>query len=300
MFITKALKADEMTQKTKQNNRLKTMLQRAAVFGMGLVLAAGLIRTPITAALSIQQQINQLQAENNQIDKKVDKLEDQATSYKDAIVKLASKINDLQGKINDNRETQVKLKKDIAKAQEELEQQRHLLGENIRAMYLEGQISTLEMLASSKDLSDFVDKEQYRNSVQDKIKTTLDKITELKHELTTKKEAIDKLLADLEEQQSELSDAKNKQDNLLSYNQSQQAAFNRKTSANQHKIAELVAQQQTAIDNIGVGGGLYFLRFPGSAHNFSPNNYPYKNWGFGMSPGGCTAAPCCGGSGGRR
>jgi hypothetical protein len=42
-------------------------------------------------------------------------------------------------------------------------------------MYLEGKTSTLEMLASSKDLSDFVDKQQSRNAVQSKVKDTMAK-----------------------------------------------------------------------------------------------------------------------------
>ncbi len=58
-------------------------------------------------------------------------------------------------------------------------------------MYVEDDISTLEMLASSKDLSDFVDKQQYRNSVKNKIKLTLDRITELRHQLKGQKESLE-------------------------------------------------------------------------------------------------------------
>ena len=174
---------------------------------------------------------------------------------------------------------------EIKAAEDELAKQKKVLGENIKASYLEGQISTLEMLASSKDLSEFVDKEQYRNSVQDKIKSTLEKITALKFELTAKAESVAKLLKEQQGQQQDLASSRSEQDSLLAYNQDQQAAFNQKTKDNQSRIESLIASQRVA--NFNPDGGYYFIRFPGNAGSFSPANYPYANSGFGMSPGGC-------------
>ena len=73
---------------------------------------------------------------------------------------------------------------------------------------------------------------------------------------------------------------------MLNYNQSQQNDFNSRTKDNQSKIDSLIASQRRA--NFNPDGGYYFLRFPGYARNVNPNDYPYRNAGFGMSPGpGC-------------
>ena len=280
----------KVKQKTKQNyNQMKKTIlfgQKLALLALLVVFAAGFVITPFASADNIQSEINRLQAQNAQYDAKVDALEDQAVGYRDAIEKLAAKIEALQGRINENVRQQKRLQREIAEAEKELERQKELLGQNIRTMYLEGDISTLEMLASSKDLSDFVDKEQYRNAVQDKIKQTLDKITALRLKLKTQKEAVDLLLKEQVAQQAQLNTSRQKQRSMLAYNQSQQDAFNRKTEKNQQRIDELIASQRRA--NFSPDGGYYFLRFPGPVGGFNPGSYPYRNAGFGMSPGpGC-------------
>lgn len=240
----------------------------------------------IVKAATVQEQINALRAENAEYKNTIDKLRGEATSYQDAIAILRAQIDTLQGQIDSNTKEQARLQQEIIVAEEELAKQKRLLGENIKAMYLEGEISTLEMLASSKDLSEFVDKEQYRSSVKDKIRSTLEKVTALKFELTAKKEGVETLLKQQQQQQSQLADSRSEQNNLLAYNESQQADFNNKTKANQSKIDGLIASQRRA--NFNPDGGYYFLRFAGNASPINPNNYPYRNAGFGMSPGpGC-------------
>lgn len=237
-------------------------------------------------AQSVQEQINALRNQNTEYQNTIEKLRNEATSYQDAIVKLRAQIDTLQGQIDANQKEQARLQQEIIVAEEELAKQKKLLGENIKAMYLEGEISTLEMLASSKDLSEFVDKEQYRNSVKDKIRSTLEKVTTLKFELTAKKEGVEALLKQQKEQQAQLSDSQAEQSNLLAYNENQQADFNNKTKENQSKIDSLIASQRRA--NFNPDGGYYFLRFQGSAAPINPDSYPYRNAGFGMSPGpGC-------------
>lgn len=278
-------------QKTKKTSNIFSVRnfrshRKAAFFAVFVLLAAvTLLGAPFVHA-SIQDQINQLQAENARNRQAVASLQEQATSYQDAINKLNAQISHLQGQIRANETEQARLQKEIDAAEVELTKQKRILGENIKAMYVEGDISTLEMLASSKNLSDFVDKQQYRNSVQEKIKKTLDKVTALKLELKTKKDGVETLLKQQREQEAQLASAHSQQAELLSYNEGQQAAYNQKTRDNQARINDLIASQRRA--NFNPDGGYYFLRFPGPVNGFSPNSYPYRNAGFGMSPGpGC-------------
>jgi peptidoglycan hydrolase CwlO-like protein len=260
--------------------------QRLGALLLVLIAAAGFLMPKFAQANTINDQINALQQENAQNRNVVAQLQNQATSYQDAISKLQAAINSLQAQIDANTAEQNRLQKEIAEAEIELLKQKKLLGENIKAMYLEGQITTLEMLASSRDLSDFVDKEQYRNSVKDKIKDTLDKVNALKLQLKQQKLQVETLLKEQTEQQASLAASRNEQNNLLAYNQSQQSEYNQKTKDNQKKIDELIASQRRA--NFNPDGGYYFLRFPGGINGFNPDNYPYRNAGFGMSPGpGC-------------
>lgn len=220
------------------------------------IVTSGVTGVKIVQAQSIQDQINELSQQNAQNQSAVDQLEQQAASYQDAINKLKSQIEGLQQQIDANTQKQVSLQKEIEKAQAELDKQKELLGQNIRAMYVEGDISTIEMLASSNDLSEFVDKQQYRDSVKSKIVETLDKINELKNQLKTQKDQVDTLIKEQEKQRTQLATSRNEQSRLLAFNESQQADYNAKTKKNSERIAELVRQQ--AIQNaalFGSGGG---------------------------------------------
>lgn len=280
---------NKVCQTNKKHLKMKKTVafgQKLVVFALIAVFGAGFVMTPFASADNISSEINRLQQENAEYNDKIAKLEDQAVGYEDAIKKLAAKIAALQGKINENTRQQERLKTEIAEAEKELQQQKELLGQNIRTMYLEGDMSTLEMLASSKDLSDFVDKEQYRNAVQDKIKVTLEKIQALRLKLKSQKDAVDLLLKEQVAQRGQLDASRQQQHSMLAYNESQREAFNKKTEKNDERISELIAAQRQA--NFKPDGGYYFLRFPGNAQDINPTNYPYASAGFGMSPGpGC-------------
>lgn len=82
-------------------------------------------------------------------------------------------------------------------------------------MYLEGQISALEMLALSNDLSEFVDRQQYRNAVKNKITGTLETITELKQELAGKRDEVESRLREQQTLQGQLASQRAENDELL-------------------------------------------------------------------------------------
>lgn len=256
------------------------------LFCLIAVATLGFSGMPFAVANDYYSEISRLQQENEKNEKKVVELEEQALGYEDAISKLAAQIDALQSKIDENTRQKQRLEQEIKVAEAELNVQKELLGQNIRIMYLNGDMSTLEMLASSKDLSEFVDKEQYRNVVRSKIQSTLEKIQELRLKLKTQKDAIDLLLKDQVSKRAELDASRQKQHDLLAYNGAQIDNFNQKTAKNRERISQLIAEQKRA--NFNPDGGYYFIRFPGYVNGFNAEDYPYKNSGFSMQLGPCS------------
>lgn len=238
------------------------------------------------ASADANSEIQRLQAENAANNDVVARLKSEAVSYQDAIARLQSQINSVQAQISINSAEQARIRDTIAANEQELLRQRSILGENIRVSYVDGKITTIEMLATSKNLSDFVDKEEYRTTIKNKIQTTLVQINDLQNKLKEDNVRVSKLLEEQQQQRAVLASARSEQSSMLSYNQSQQNNYNQKTKDNQSKIAALIAAQRRA--NNSTDGGYYFLRFAGSVKAFNPDDYPYKNAGFSMS-----TAPGC-------
>lgn len=262
-----------MTTKTK---KLKRSVRLIAITLLAFMTVA-IPGTKFVQASHLNGQINELAQDNAENQQAQAVLEVEAANLADKIARLQSEINGLEQQITENQAKNDAVQAKITEAEAELAKQKDLLGQNIRAMYIEGDISPLEMLASSKDLSEFMDKQQYRSSVQDKIKSTLDKVNALKLELKTQKDTLDKLIADQKAIQSQLDGQRAEQAHLLGLNQSQQAAVEQEIASNNSKISELKRQQAaenarlfgtTPGSGANCGGG-----YPGSAPG------PWGTWG---------------------
>jgi peptidoglycan DL-endopeptidase CwlO len=254
---------------------------------VGVLIVVGVAAPYFAQADSLSDQIDALKTQNAANKSAVKDLKQVAANYQDAISKLEAQIATLQGQIDANETQKAQLEQQILKTKLELGRQKALLGATIKTMYVDKEMTTIEMLATSKNLGDFVDKETYRNAVQRKVQETMGKITKLQDELNSKKRQIDTLLALLQSQRGEIEQSRAEQAQLLAMNKQQQDEYNQQTKDNQAKIDELnrqiAAQRAANNSNIVPDGGYYFIRFPGNVNSFNPANYLYKNTGFSMS-----------------
>jgi surface antigen len=251
-------------------------------FAIIMVMIGTAVGVPIVRADSIQDQINQLQADNSAKQQQVQTLQVQADGFQATIDALQTQIVGLQAQIDQNKAKSVDLQNQINAAQAELDQQKKILGENIKQMYLEGDISTIEMLATSKDLSDYFDKQQYRDKVKDKIKNTLDKVTALRAQLKDQQSQLNDLIQQQTNLQSQLGAQKGEQDRLLGLNQDQRSSLDGQLKSNFAKISDLRRQQ--AIANAQLGGASIVPGDPGhggypAVWNNASQDSMIDNWG---------------------
>jgi peptidoglycan hydrolase CwlO-like protein/surface antigen len=210
---------------------------------IGGSIYGGLVRAVSCGSVAeCQAQINNLNSQNLSAQQSVNALLSQAHSYQDAVNALQAQIDGLQQQIVTNQIENDKMQVQIQAAQVQLDQEKKTLGENIKSMYIDGQVTTLEILANSSNLSDFVNQAEYQGTVQNKVKDTLEKITDLKLQLQTQQSQLQQLLKNQETQQAQLNADQYQQSQLLSYNQSQQSQFNQQISANRAQINALQAK----------------------------------------------------------
>jgi surface antigen/cell division protein FtsB len=237
-------------QKTGLTSRLTTRGIMIAV--LAVVMTAG-IAVPIVRADQFDQQIQALQDQNNGLQSQSNDLQSQANSYQDAISKLQAQIDSIQAQLAESQAQQASLQQQIIEKQAELDQQRALLSEDVKSMYVDGQMSAIEMLATSKNLSEFVDKEEYRNAVQKKIDDTLTKITKLQSELKIQKAEIDQLVENQKAQNAQLAASRQQQADMLAYTEAQKSQFDAKIASNSSQMAELHRQQIIANSKYNIG-----------------------------------------------
>jgi len=184
---------------------------------------------------------------------------DQANSAQDKLNQLNSQIRALQTQINLNEAQSNKLNAEIADAQAKLAHQKTILADIVKTMYFDSSISPIEMLASSNNISEFLDAEQYRESIKNKIQEAMDEIQKLKKSLEGQQAALTKLLEDQKGQQTALNNTRAEAAQLLALASQNAAAADQQVKDSNAQVTKLRAQQAAAIaaasHHIGGGSG---------------------------------------------
>lgn len=266
---------------------IKAKRQLLAV-AASLLLVGSLSFGALVHADQYDEQIKVLQRQNASAQSHSDSLALQAHNYQEAINALQARINGLQQSIVSTQNNIDSLQAKIDKAQKQLEHEKLVLRENIRTMYLEGQISTLEILASSKDISQFVDRQEARNAVSSKLKQTLDEINALRAQLSKQQRQQKTLLAAQQLQQNQLQQSQSEKSQMLAYTAGQKAAYDKQIKANNAEIADLRAQQLAANARL-VGSGSVSIVSSGNCGGGYPGDAvsAFGHWGcnYGLDQG---------------
>ena len=217
----------------------------------------------VVHAQNYQEQINALQSDSANKRAAVNGLLEQAASFQDVITKLQSQIDGLQASINANVALQNDLQRQIQEAQAEIDRQRSILASDVKAMYVDGTPDTAVLMATSKNLSEFVDKQEYRSRVQGKLQTTLKKIAALQKQLQVQKAKVETLLKEQQSQQARLDADRAEQQRLLNLNESERSNINSQIANNSAKVAELQAAQAAANRRLNSSAGGVIAGDPG-------------------------------------
>lgn len=244
------------------------------------------ISSPVYAS-DYSAQIQSLQNQNADKQTSLENLKTAALPLQQKIDNLQATIDGLTKLINDNQAARDKLTGSIASLDGQIAGQRQILKDSVRQMYIQGDMSTVEMLATSKNLSDYVDKEQYTLLAQTKVKKGMDKINNLENEQKKQKKQADQLIADNQKMQSQVSAQKDQVNQLLSQNQAQQDSASQDIASNNAQISDLEKKQAAenasmlaslSVPSGGGGGASVTVQStPSNILDVDGTQYPWAN-----------------------
>ncbi len=194
-----------------------------------------------------QQQISNLNGQNAQSQASLNALQLQSEGYQGALNTLDAQISSLQQQISANQAREASIQQQMIANQQEIVIKKATLSDDIKTMYIDGSMTTIEELATSKNLSDYVDKQEYQSVVQNQLTAIIQQIAALQNTLQLQKAQVDQLLTSQNAQNAQLAAAQAQQAQLLSLNQQQQGAYDAQVSTNKKKISALDAQQAAII-----------------------------------------------------
>ncbi len=214
---------------------------------------------------AMQQEISQYQAE-------AARLGGEAQTLQTTLARLAAEKAGIQAQLDLSQATYDKLVVDIANTEKKIKDNQDALGETIANLYVDDKITPLEMIASSKNVSDYLDKQEYRNSVRDQLTSTITEIKALKIKLDAQKKEVEQVLAQQKAQKDILVAKENEQQDVLNKTQGQESAYQQLSAQKSADMAAVQEQQRAAIaaltnngrNTSGSAGSFQFRNFSGN------------------------------------
>ena len=268
----------------------QTRVKRTVIGVLVVVMAvsAPLQLAQVAHADDYDARIKALQAEIDQYKAVASELSGRASSYQAEVDRLSNEKATLQKQIDLKQAEYEQTVASIAVNEKKIADNQDVLGDTLANLYVEDKISSLEMLASSQNIGDYVDKQEYRSSVRDQLTRTIADIKRLKAELEKQKIDAERILADQKAQREALASKEAEQQQLVDQTRGEEAAYQGLAADRITKRNEVQRQQQAAIvaamrrngggGNISAGdpnkGG-----YPANLANSNYNNPVVDSWG---------------------
>ncbi|HEX8350352.1 MAG TPA: CHAP domain-containing protein [Hymenobacter sp.] len=213
-----------------------------------VILATSALSAGQASAVDYNAEIQKLQAQNDADATNRQQLQTSALTLEQQIADLRTTIANLETQLQSNQQDRALLIIKIEETGKQITEKQVYLGQLLRQLYIEGDISMMEKVASSKNMSDYVEKEQYNIAMQSKIKASLDHINKLKKQQESQKVLVEKLIADNKAMETQVSTEKQEVSRLLALNQTQQAEYTQNIATNSTEINDL--QREQAEENL--------------------------------------------------
>ncbi len=234
------------------------------------------ITLPMTSMQSVSadefdRRIAELQSEIDQYQAEANKLNSKANSLQKEVNALNGQKLIIQKRIDLNKAKHDRLVHKIKENQKKIAQNQEVLGDAVVELYLSNDISSLEMLASSDNIGDYLDQEVYYNAIKDTVVTTIESTKRLKKELEGQKKELTQILAEQKLARNELAKKEQERAYLVAKTRGEEAAYKKLVGKREKdKLAVQKAQQEAIEARLLASGGFSFISDP------SKGGYPWE------------------------
>lgn len=228
-------------------------------------------------------QISTLQQNIDTYNAQAAQLAAQSKTLQAAIAELQNQSSVIQAQINISQVKYDQLVAKIADTEKQIKDNQDALGTVIANMYVDDRITPIEMLASSKNIGDYLDKQEYSASVRDQLSSTISTIKSLKSQLDKQKADVESVLEKQKAQKAGLVANQEQQQSLLDQTQGQEAAYQQLVSNSKQELANIAARQRAYYQSLLNSGG---------GNSGVVGSFQYANWSGNQ---GCSGGyPYCG------
>lgn len=157
---------------------------------------------------SLAKEKSETQEYLNALEEKINLLQDKIDALESSKSALQAEINSIQTKIEQTEAELIKAQEEIDKKQAEFDESYEIYCKRLRAMYVSGTASNLEVLLSCQDMSAVLTRSQMIKSVSEQDSKALDDLMKKMEEIQAKKQELEIKRNELNDDKAELEKSK--------------------------------------------------------------------------------------------
>lgn len=235
---------------------IQTFSKQLLLVVAALVMAvAGFLQAPTVKADPYSDRINSLQKDVNRYQNAANELSRQAATLQGELNRLTQQKNAIQAEVDLSQAKHDQLVAQIKETEENIAKGQVSLGEIIADIYVEDQISPIEVMASSSTIGEMIDKQEYRSSIRDQLTGTIAQIKDLRSQLNKQKEDVAKVLDEQKKQRDALAAKESEHARLVSVTRGQQSEYQKMVDNARKAIEQAYAEQRAYWASQGSAGG---------------------------------------------
>ncbi len=233
----------------------------SAVAAIVLVASAGIMQFGSAVfARDYDAEINTNNQQMQRYQQEAERLGAVAATLQDAVNQLNGQISAIQSSIDVSQKKHDDLVAEMARNETLIQRNRKALGNILAEMHIDDQVSPLEMLASSKSIGDFIDKQEQRATLRTSLNDKNKEIKRLQKKLEENKKDVENILQTQQAQREQLANKQAEQQKLLSDTKNDENTYQQLVGEKRSRIEQIRAEQaeanRRALQPSGGGGAV--------------------------------------------
>ena len=219
----------------------------SAVAAIVLVASAGIMQFGSAVfARDYDAEINTNSQQMQRYQQEAERLGAVAATLQDAVNQLNGQISAIQSSIDVSQKKHDDLVAEMARNETLIQRNRKALGNILAEMHIDDQVSPLEMLASSKSIGDFIDKQEQRATLRTSLNDKNKEIKRLQKKLEENKKDVENILQTQRAQREQLASKQAEQQKLLSDTKNDENTYQQLVGEKRSRIEQIRAEQAEA------------------------------------------------------
>lgn len=206
------------------------------------------------SAGDLRNELSAIEGDIQQSEARIDELQERENTLENQLAILDEDIARVENELTQTRQEIELTEQAIDETEADLVRTEEMVKDSARDLYKQGSPSTIEIVFSSENFNDFLNRREYSERTKDRLNEAVSEVRELKEELEQQRNELDSLESDQEARQSELAQRQQEQQQLLEETQGEEERYQERVEQRQQEYEQSQRELQRIVECTSRGG----------------------------------------------